>query len=137
MAMSMSHGNAVSGRPDSNSEPETTAASPNWSSRIAMLGGLAAAETYWLYAIFIAHVLTISVYLTDRSTNLRSVVGQIGDVGEAIHFNRVIASLLASAGLFVFVWFVVRGGSLAFSNTRIFADKQGSQQQPMVSNCRE
>jgi hypothetical protein len=117
MAMITNHGDGVGGRLGSYDEPATAGARPKWSPRIAMLAGLAAAETYWLYAICIAHALTISVYLTDRSTNLRLLSGQIGDVNEVINWTGLVPSLLISVGLFASVWFVVRGTSSAFTRT--------------------
>jgi hypothetical protein len=96
---------------------------PKWFKRIDMLSGFAAAEIYWIYAIFIAHVLTISVYITDRSTNLRVLSGQIGDLREVIHSNGVVPSLIASLGLFALVWCVVRGSSGTFP-TLGFVDRK-------------
>ena len=126
MEMSMSHGEEMGER--SVSEYETAAAPANWPSRIATLGGIAAAEIYWLYAIFVAHVLAISVYTTDRSSNLRLTVGQIGNIGETIHFNGAVGSVITCLGLFALVWCVVRGGFLGiFSETRICRQARSSQ----------
>ena len=98
----------------------TTLASPRWFTRINLLGAFAAAELYWIYAIFVAHVLTISVYVTDRSTNLPVVSGQTGDLGEIIHAAGLVASVTISLGLFVLVWW------FAVTSGRSFGQEQPS-----------
>jgi hypothetical protein len=97
-----------------NAGHELTIASPPWFTRIDLLGGLAAAELYWLYAIFVVHVFTISVYVTDRSTNLRVVSGRIGDLGEVIHGAGLFTSLMISFSLFALVWCLLRRSAWAF-----------------------
>jgi hypothetical protein len=84
-----------------------------------MAGGLTAAETYWIYAIFVAHALTpISVFVTDRSTNRRFLSGQIGYVEEVFHWNGLFSTLAASLAMFALVWCVLRGSSWALARSR-------------------
>jgi hypothetical protein len=87
-----------------------------------MAAGLTAAETYWIYAIFVAHALTpIEVYVTDRSTNRRLLSGQIGYVEEVFHWNGLFPTLAASLAVFALVWCVLRaalhGRSAGLSDT--------------------
>jgi|SRR5580658_2982806 hypothetical protein len=78
-------------------------------SRLSMLCGLAAAEVFSIYAVFVAHALMpVEVFMVDRLTNRILVPGSIGNLEEVFNWNGLLPCLLFTSITFTLTWWTVR-----------------------------
>ncbi len=82
--------------------------SSSWRLRLSGLMALIVAETYSVYATFLAHTLTpVSVFVVDRATRLRLPPGGIGDLRVSFNADGIASVLLMSILVFAMSWYFI------------------------------
>ena len=71
-------------------------------SRFSILCGFVTIDLYWLYLIFISHVMNpVSVSVVDSQTGRHLLSGQIGSLVATVARREVLSAVLASLIVFV------------------------------------
>lgn len=81
-------------------------------SRFSILCGFAMTELYWLYLIFLSHVISpVSVSVVDSQTGRHLQSGQIGSLAVTVAWSEVQLAVLLSLVVFVLATLAVNVGT--------------------------
>jgi hypothetical protein len=86
-------------------------------SRFSILCGFVMIDVYWLYLIFISHVMNpVSVFVVDSLTGRHLLSGQIGSLASTIAWSEVRWAVLLSLFVFVLATLVANAGGKMLAN---------------------
>jgi hypothetical protein len=87
-------------------------------SRFSILCGFVMIDVYWLYLIFISHVINpVSVFVVDSLTGRHLLSGQIGSLASTVAWSEVRLAVLLSLFVFALATLVANAGGKMLAKT--------------------